>query len=373
MIRDLERGGRLDRALEFLPDDETLAARAAARQRLDPAGAGGAAGLRQDVARPGPARPPTCPTSRSSPTICAAISRRCCAQRFAAQIAAHPLRREITATVVTNDLVNRAGPTFVHDMRARTGREPPDIARGYRIVRDVFELPSLWNRIEALDNQVPAAVQTEMLLDIAGLIEHAVAWLLRGNRLDIGRGDRALRAGRAASRGGGGRAAAGGRTGPARPARGAARAQPGVPQELAARVAGVIFLTTGFEVGDLAERTAQPIDRTAQIFYGVGAYLALDEMRAAARRLPAETAYQKAAAETLIDDFYAVQAEFAARVLAGAAPGADAAGDPLAAWVKEHAGQLAPAEAVAAELRAAAAPDLAMLVVASRQLRQALA
>ena len=29
MIRDLERAGRLDRALEFLPDDETLAARSA--------------------------------------------------------------------------------------------------------------------------------------------------------------------------------------------------------------------------------------------------------------------------------------------------------------------------------------------------------
>ena len=147
----------------------------------------------------------------------------------------------------------------------------------------------------------------------------------------------------------------------------------GVPQELAARVAGVIFLTTGFEVGDLAERTAQPIDRTAQIFYGVGAYLALDEMRAAARRLPAETSYQKAAAETLIDDFYAVQAEFAAQVLAGAAPGADIASDPLGAWVQDHAGQLAPVEVVAAESGAAAAPDLSMLVVASRQLLQALA
>src|SRR5205823_2646809 len=34
LIRDLERAGRLDRAIEFLPDDDTLAARAAARQGL---------------------------------------------------------------------------------------------------------------------------------------------------------------------------------------------------------------------------------------------------------------------------------------------------------------------------------------------------
>ena len=53
----------------------------------------------------------------------------------------------------------------------------------------------------------------------------------------------------------------------------------GVPQELAARVAGVIFLTTGFEVGDLAERTGRPIDLAARTFYGVGGHFALDEMR----------------------------------------------------------------------------------------------
>src|SRR5437016_8648632 len=34
LIRELERLGRLDRALEFLPNDETLAARATARQGL---------------------------------------------------------------------------------------------------------------------------------------------------------------------------------------------------------------------------------------------------------------------------------------------------------------------------------------------------
>jgi glutamate dehydrogenase len=96
--------------------------------------------------------------------------------------------------------------------------------------------------------------------------------------------------------------------------------------------------------------------------------LSLDELREAARRLPAETSWQKAAVETLIDDFYVLQSDLAARVLAGA----DGATDPLAAWLESHAEGLAPADALAAELRAAPAPDLAMLVVAGRQLRQAL-
>jgi glutamate dehydrogenase len=211
-----------------------------------------------------------------------------------------------------------------------------------------------------------------MLLDISGVVEHAAAWLLRNNRLDLGReiarfapavqhlaaaisellppGERALL-----------------------DQRHARLLAAGVPAELAARAAGVIFLTTAFEVGDLAERAAQPIDRAARIFYGVGARFALDEMRDAARRLPAETAWQKQAVETVIDDLYALQSELAARVLqSGIALDADGA-DPLAAWAAARAAALAPADAIAAELRSASTPDLAMLVVAGRQLRQALA
>jgi len=85
-----------------------------------------------------------------------------------------------------------------------------------------------------------------------------------------------------------------------------------------------------------------------------------------ARRLPAETAWQKAAVATLIEDFYAMQADLAERILRGA----DSAADPLGAWTQTHAAALGPAEAVIADLRAAGAPDLAMLVVAARQLRQ---
>jgi glutamate dehydrogenase len=366
MIRDLERAGRLDRALEFLPDDETLAARAASRRGLTRPElavllAYAKMSLDQDLLLSDlPDLPELAADLRAyfPPAL---------RERFQDQIAAHPLKREITATVATNDLVNRAGLTFIHDMRARTGHEAPDIARSYRIVREVFALPALWAQIEALDNHVTTAVQSEMLLEISGLVEHVAAWLLRANRLDLGREiarfapavrrlteivpellpprERALIDQRALK-----------------------FAAAGVPQPLAARISGAIFLASSFEIGELAERSARPIDDAARIFYGAGARFALDEMRDAARRLPAETPWQKAAVETLIDDFYVLQADFALKVLATS----DGAADPFAAWLQTRAGQLAPADAIAAELRAATAPDLAMLVVAGRQLRQAL-
>jgi glutamate dehydrogenase len=289
-------------------------------------------------------------------------------ERFAAQIAAHPLKREIAATVVANDVVNRAGLTFIHDLQARSGRGAADIARAYRIVRQAFALPPLWAEIEALDNKIAAAIQYEMLIDIAGVVEHAAAWLLRENRLDM--------------------TADAARFAPAvetlaahladllpaserreYDARLARLADAGVPRPLTNRVAGIVFLTTAFEIADLAARAGQPVERAAVCFYGVGARFALDELRAAGRRLPAETSWQKTAIEALIDDFYALQANLAEQVLKAA----DGAADPVAAWTATRATQLAPAEAIAAELRTVANPDLAMLVVAGRQLRQALA
>ena len=370
LMRELEKQGRLDRALEFLPDDEEISARAAARQGLTrpelsvllayakmsldhellQSDLADAAELAEDLRAYFPAA---------------------LRERFEAQIAAHPLRREIIATAVANDVVNRGGLTFIHDLQARSGRTAPDIARAYRIVRDAFGLPALWSEIEALDNKIAASVQYEMLLDVGTIIEHAALWLLRAGRLDIGRETARLTPAvthlaqvvadllPAAER--------------ATHDRRVARLRDAqVPAALAARVGGIIFLTTAFEIGDLAERAGQPIDQAARVFYGVGARFALDALRDAARRLPAETSWQKAAVETLIDDFYGLQAELAERILKTANGTASGMDDPIGAWTSDRAAQLAPAEAIAAELRAATSPDLAMLVVAGRQLRQAL-
>ena len=227
--------------------------------------------------------------------------------------------------------------------------------------------PELERVVVVLDNRVAASVQLEMLLDIAGLVEHAAAWLLRGNRLDLGH--QIARLGPSIRQlatllpellPAQDRAALDERT--------QRLAAAGVPRPLAATVAGAVFLGAAPEIADLAERAAQPLDRAARVYYGTGARFALDEMRAAARRLPAETAWQKQAVETVIDDLFGSQAEIALRAMQAAAD----ASDPLGAWAKDRVAALAPAEAVAAELRAGAAPDLAMLVVASRQLREAL-
>jgi glutamate dehydrogenase len=367
LMRALERAGRLDRALEFLPDDETLARRAAERRGL----------VRPELAvllayaKMALYDALLASDLPQSPDVADALLGyfpTALRERLAERIAKHPLAREIAATVVTNDLVNRAGLTFISDMQAHTGRAAPEIARAYLIVRDVFALRRLWADIEALDNRVAARTQIDMLLDIVALIEHAAAWLLRNRRVEIGH-ERArltpavqgLAAALAEVLPPGERAVAA--------ARRARLLEAGVPEPLAAEIGALPFFAAAVEIAALAERAAQPVERAARVYYGTGARFALDEMRAAARRLPAETAWQKLAVEAMIDEVDGLQADLAARILASPCA---ASPDPLAAWAAEHSAALVPAEALARELRAATTPDLAMLVVAGRQLRHAL-
>ena len=200
MIRDLERSGRLDRALEFLPDDETLAARSAqgrglvrpelavllayAKMTLYEAllasALPDAPELADELRSYFPAgRAATGSPHRSQPIRCTA--------------------RSSPRSSPTRSSTAR-GITFVHDMRARTGRSAAEVAQAYMIVREVFELRHLWTEIEALDNKVAAQVQIEMLLEIADLVERAAAWLLYRKRLDVRPRDRQVCAERAQHR-----------------------------------------------------------------------------------------------------------------------------------------------------------------------------
>ena len=228
--------------------------------------------------------------------------------------------------------------TFVNEMRTRTGRTAPEAARAYTIVRDVFDLRPLWTEIEGLDNKVTAAVQIDMLLEIIRLIEHAAAWLLlRGDSISAARSQGSHRALAPSPRRWPSCCRRATRT--LSPSAPNGSAEAGVPETLAGRIAAFTFLAGAFDIGELAERSAQPLDRAARIYWGAGVRFALDEMRTAARRLPAETSWQKLAVEAMIDDLFALQADLAARILAS-----DYAADPdpLVAWSATNAASLAP-------------------------------
>ncbi|MBL4805569.1 MAG: NAD-glutamate dehydrogenase, partial [Alphaproteobacteria bacterium] len=110
-------------------------------------------------------------------------------KKYTKEIKRHKLAREIVATSMANSLVNRMGPTFLKSKMNKSGASAAMIAKAYIIVRDTFNLRTMWDQIEALDNKVPAEVQLKAMREIAHLSEHAVSWFLNrfGQELEIGR------------------------------------------------------------------------------------------------------------------------------------------------------------------------------------------
>ena len=182
-IRFLEKAGRLNRAIEFLPDRR--GDRRAARE-----GQGLTAPERavllayskiwllRRAPRLGAAR-----RSRGSPPRCSATSRRRCAERYAGYMAKHPLKREIIATHVVNSMVNRVGSTFVHRMMEATSATPADVVRAYLLARESFALVPFWQAVEALDNVVADDVQAGLVIDAGRLVIRGTTWFLRSHRL----------------------------------------------------------------------------------------------------------------------------------------------------------------------------------------------
>jgi len=91
---------------------------------------------------------------------------------------AHPLRREIISTQLTNQLISQAGIIFVQRLREETNASIPQIVRAYAVIIKIFELPDLYQAIRALDFQVNQTTQTFMKKLVIRFLRRAVRWLI---------------------------------------------------------------------------------------------------------------------------------------------------------------------------------------------------
>ncbi|MGC2854953.1 NAD-glutamate dehydrogenase [Novispirillum sp. DQ9] len=366
LMKMLERAGRLDRAIEFLPDDEQIAERLAAKRGLTRPElaviiAYSKIWLFDEILD---SELPDDPMMVDDLVSYFPTALR---QDWRQQIGAHRLRREIIATHATNSMVNRVGGTFVTQIMEKTGMPPSDIARAYLIARDSFALRELWRDVEALDTQVAADVQYAMLGEANRLIERTTLWVLRHapRPLDMAGLTDAFGKGMGALEG----CMAGVCTLDVQ-AEIAARhdryAEAGVPEALAQRVAHLIMLASTPDVVRLGGDCGVDLVTAAAHYFAVGSRFGLGWLRGAAERLSGGTHWEKLAVAAVIDELYADQRALTARVLASVGPRAEPA-DAIAAWVDTCRPAVERADQLMTELRAAPAIDLAMLTVASRQ------
>ena len=177
-IRTLEQAGQLDRAIEFLPSDAELSQRKARGQGLTRPELAVLLSYSKLVAF-GQLLESDIP---EDPYLSKELQRyfpTALQNKYAAYMDGHRLKREIIATAVTNQTINRMGATFLLRMVEDTGRSVADVAKAYTISRETLDARALWAQIDALDGQLPESVQVDALEVIWKLQRSFVRWLLQ--------------------------------------------------------------------------------------------------------------------------------------------------------------------------------------------------
>jgi glutamate dehydrogenase len=262
---------------------------------------------------------------------------------------------------VINSMINRVGPAFVFQLTEQSGATAAQVVRGYLLARESFGSTDLWQQIEALDNKVPDEVQAKMILEWRRLIWRSTAWFLRSRRLSeptqkvVHRLAPAVQALRT-------------RLEPeaAQSPNAVAWMQAGVPLQLAQQVASGERLYSALDVAEIAEGAGRPLDVTADVHFGVGERLGLEKLRQQIELLPSDSHWQALAKLALADDLADLHRSIA---LDAVKVGDGSAADKLAGWEKRNPMAFARARRLVGELAELTAPDLAMLSVALRELR----
>ncbi len=369
VIRALERSGGLDRALEALPSDEEM-------------------GDRRRIGK-GLSRPELAMILSYSklwlydrliesdvpedPYLGRELTRYFPApvqRRFSREILGHPLRREIIVMATTNSMLNRMGPTFAIRAMEDTGADIGQIARAYSIAREVTTMRALWADIEALDNQVPAGLQEQMLYVASRQLRYLTYWVLANLRdnLDIEQAVSALQPGlqqllqRLPSVQVGLEAE--------RHERFLEQLkQAGAPDSLAQRVAALGLVQSAVDVVDVARAAKRPLEATARVYFGLGADLGLDWIRGSIDRLAVEGRWQALARATLREEYHALHRRLCADAVARAGS-AQAPAATIAAWTGRHKREAEGLRRTVKDMQAVEAPDFATLSVALQAVRR---
>jgi len=368
LMRTLEQQHHLDRAVERLPDDETLANRRNAGLGLTVPElavllAYAKITLEEELlAGPVPDDADfTAELARYFPTPLR--------ERFLDRLRRHPLRREIVATALVNGVVNRAGTTFAFRLGEETGASGADIVRAHEAARAIVGQEALWRDIDALDTSIGVDTQTEMYLESRKLVERASRWILRHRKRPLAvattiaffaepvqrltailpacaRGAERERLERAT----------------------AELTARGVDGELAARVAALDLLPAAFDITEVADARTESIERVAETFAIVGDRLRLDWLRDRIVDLPRADRWDALARNALREDVAAEHRSVAESVLGASAAPADAAAG-FEEWADDQRAAIERTLAMLDDITTQGVFDLATLSVALRELR----
>ncbi|MPV86104.1 NAD-glutamate dehydrogenase [Ostreibacterium oceani] len=268
ILKHLEKTGRLDRALEFLPDDAEIERRLASGEglygpelavllayskiqlfdELLDSDLPDAKFFQADLSRyfPTPLR-----------------------KKYAKLMQTHPLRREIIATFLTNSILNHMGSVFIQRTKEESGQSAKQIVLAYCAARNIFGARELWDSIDALDNVVSADLQNDLHLRVRKALELGSNWLLinRRDAIDIEKLEKsfedfdkiAVQLAKILPKS------------TAKIAEDEVKSlvKQGVPKALAVKMAYLLFSVSVLDIIDLATKTNMPVNHVASVFFGL--------------------------------------------------------------------------------------------------------
>ncbi len=217
---------------------------------------------------------------------------------FSRDIEAHRLHREIVATVLANEIVNRTGPTFVTVMREASGASPSEIVRAFIAAKDGFDVRALYQKVDALDGKLPGATQNALYAEIGDFLVRTTHWYVRNEHFADGLTKAVVD----------GRAALETLTGQlldlsSEAARGEAESRrqnwigKGVPEDLAHAIALLPLLALVPDIASVSRETSTSLDKTIGTYFGVTNLFGIGRLEAALFGLNTPDYYETLALE----------------------------------------------------------------------------
>ena len=290
-------------------------------------------------------------------------------ERFDTELDSHPLRREIIATVIANDMINMGGITFAFRVMEETSASEVQVAKAFVALREVYELDNMVAELNALPASFPTEHWSAVHLDIRRLLDRAVRWVLtqgnatrpiadtvaefkplmdpmRSRLLDYLRGDDRARVAAWLEK---------------------ARAW-GLPEDLSHRWAELFESFVLLDIAKIAHGNPEPVESISHVYYTVFNRFHIDSLLERITKLPREDRWQALARAALRDDLYSTVSDMTTAVL-DSTPSDVPAEDRLKTWEGLNAEQLGRAKSMFDEVNSLEADDMASLSVALRLLR----
>jgi len=316
LIETLEARGLLDRAVEYLPSDATLNARAEqgkglVRPELAVILAYAKLTLFDDL---------LAGSAIDAPYLAGELYRyfpETLNRTYPDAVAGHRLKREVIATVLANAIINRGGPAFVTEMTAATSASAGEVTLAYAAVRDVYGLTALNAEVDALDGVVPGAVQLALYGQIAALLKRETLWFLRNGNVTtdieglVARhraGVDQLRAVRVQVAGAG--------VSDAIAARARGMVTHGVPEALALRIAELPVIGNGSDIVLVAERAGVAIEAAGRAYFGVAGLFDIFSIMDAGRGMVLADRYERMALDRALANLNRALRDLTSDVLA---------------------------------------------------------